>query len=153
MRHSIQHDYCPHCGQVLPLKVACPVPFSGYKRMLFQLIAKAGEHGISVSRLIDRLYADRDDGGPHDPSNSICSLLCQMNRELKPHDMQIRYNFETSGYVLYRDARSKALTNTEVKLIRDNLRDGMSHQQLARLFNCSRSTISMISTGRTHKDV
>jgi hypothetical protein len=153
MRHSIQHDCCPHCGQLLPFKIACPVPMSGYKRMLFQLVAKAGEHGISVERLTDRLYADRPDGGPTYPARSVCSLLCQMNRELEPHGMQIRYNYDTGGHVLYHDVRSKALSAAEVREIREHLRTGVPQRELARRFDRTLSTITNINTGRTHKDV
>ena len=57
--------------------------FGGSKRILLNQIQKAGQHGISINRLVDALYQDRIDGGALTARKTIHVHIWQMNQKLK----------------------------------------------------------------------
>lgn len=61
----------------------------GKQRKYFELVEKAGVVGISVTALIERLYADDPDGGPE--SKSIASVMAgQINKKIKGFGIAIQ---------------------------------------------------------------
>lgn len=66
---------------------------------LFQILEKAGQAGISRTDLMDKMYADRIDGGPDSP-NVLNVQKTYTNRRLLRHGLSI----VTSGghYALWR---------------------------------------------------
>lgn len=78
---------CECCGQALPSKFK-HMRLSPGPQLLLEAVAEAGEEGIDIERLYQKLYGDRLDGGP-DP-NTVRVRISQINsKHLKQFGMRI----------------------------------------------------------------
>jgi hypothetical protein len=66
---------CPCCGHPLPSDDVVRAIKGRKRRKLYELVRDAGQLGISVRVLMDKLYADDPSGGPH--HHSVISVLAQ----------------------------------------------------------------------------
>ena len=108
---------CKCCGQVLPSKFKhlrlAPGPL-----LLLEAVAEAGQEGINIDRLYQKLYGDRRDGGP-DP-NTVRVRVCQLNkRHLWKHGLKIvgKNNGRShllGSYVLTEDKKISAANSQDV---------------------------------------
>lgn len=94
---------CPTCGQTLPDDMPPGLKLSGYRRVLFELVRKAGQHGVTTDVLFDRLYGSRADGGPESGIKVISVHACHINNRIRKFGLQIKSDGAGHGvYGTYR---------------------------------------------------
>lgn len=84
---------CPCCGQrivedVLPYGLV----LRGNKLRIFEWVKKAGSNGIGSDVIINRLYENREDGGPLWPEKTLHVQMHLLNKALAPFNLKIRSN-------------------------------------------------------------
>jgi hypothetical protein len=57
---------------------------------VFDQIKRAGDHGIETDRLLEMVYADREDGGPLSGRKIIHVMICSINKKLRKTGFEIR---------------------------------------------------------------
>lgn len=65
-----------------------PVHLSPLEYRIYDIVRKS-KYGIPGPRLIDRVYADREDGGPDTAATSVYVTIKKANRKLKPAGIKI----------------------------------------------------------------
>ena len=85
-------DECPTCGQTMPPKTGLPsgVALTKTEGKLFEIIRRAGKHGIASDTLCERLYADNPDGGPVTARHVVYVLVNKVNGKIRDHGVAIR---------------------------------------------------------------
>lgn len=81
---------CPCCGQALPPEEPEGLGLRGKRKILFDLVRKAGKHGIRADRLFSALYDDDPNGGPNTGLKIIAVHICHANKVLKRFGLRIR---------------------------------------------------------------
>ena len=78
---------CPYCGYPINKEFYLP-PMSLRKRRIFAAVAEAGENGIPLAKLLQRMYAEQE------PTPSAPGVLrvqvCELNRILHTFQRQIQ---------------------------------------------------------------
>jgi hypothetical protein len=72
---------CPCCGGSGQIEEQGPVPLTPLQFKIYDAVWRS-KYGIDSRTLIDRIYADRIDGGPDNPRNAICVTIKNMNLRL-----------------------------------------------------------------------
>jgi hypothetical protein len=72
---------CPCCGGSGQIEEQAPVPLTPLQFKIYDAVRRS-KHGLGSRALIDRVYADRIDGGPDNPINTICQTIKNMNARL-----------------------------------------------------------------------
>lgn len=73
-------DVCKCCGHPIP-PYGVRGALTGLQRRIFDTVARSGQHGVPVSRIMDAVYASDIGGGP-DSSNIIAVVRKQMEPTL-----------------------------------------------------------------------
>ena len=64
--------------------------FKGNQREIFEIVARAGEAGITRERVADHLYADHADGGPLYAQGVVSTTISKwINPRLAPYGLKI----------------------------------------------------------------
>ncbi len=74
--------HCAHCGQTLrtlPLGLS----LSPLELHLYNILRRAGDDGIVVLDIADKLYWDRADGGPENANKIVHIVKMSLNKKLK----------------------------------------------------------------------
>jgi hypothetical protein len=71
---------CPTCGH--PVTVADELKLTGNKKLIYNFVHRAGQHGIDSNRLYELVYSGAVDGGPF--RNTLAVQINQLNKKLKP---------------------------------------------------------------------
>lgn len=79
---------CPCCDGTGQIEERAPVPLSPLQFKVYDIIRKS-VHGITGPHLVDRVYADRSDGGPDFASVSVHVMIKRINDKLKPHGQRL----------------------------------------------------------------
>jgi len=77
---------CPTCGQDIEQPPDDPLILTKYQGIIFRALSKRPRE---TTELIDILYSDDPNGGPDHPEVTIRSLISQMNRVLKEHNLRV----------------------------------------------------------------
>lgn len=81
---------CACCGQTLPPVDPPGVKLTPRERRIYEIIQRAGKHGISADLVFDRVYADDRDGGPNTQLKIISVFVCSLNRKLPKAGQMIK---------------------------------------------------------------
>ncbi len=79
---------CPCCNGSGEIKEHAPVYLSPMQFKVYDTIRRS-PHGITGPRLVDKVYADRHDGGPDYASVSVHVMIKRINDKLKGKKQQI----------------------------------------------------------------
>jgi hypothetical protein len=73
---------CPKCrgSGVVKLESVGKLP-----SRIYEAVAKAGQRGVEIDKIIDFAYADREDGGPLNAMMTVQVTICRVNKMLKGH--------------------------------------------------------------------
>lgn len=71
-------------------------------RIILEAVSKASPRGILGSRLVDKLYADREDGGPENALGVVHQQVLRLNKTLKQDGLAVRAGRWSDGYRLLR---------------------------------------------------
>lgn len=74
---------CPCCQGSGKIEEQAPVHLSPMQFKIYDIVRKS-KYGIEGSRLVDKVYADREDGGPDNASISVHVSISILNRRLAP---------------------------------------------------------------------
>lgn len=86
-----EQQVCKCCGQTLPdLSLPDGLKLSGKRKLLFTAVNRAGQHGITTSRLFDALYGDDPNGGPNTGTRIISTQVFFVNKRLKDMGWRIK---------------------------------------------------------------
>lgn len=80
---------CPCCGgtgKVPDIGVA----ITGIEREIFDIVAGAKHHGITLEGLVDRIYAGRRNGGPDDAHATTRVRIWRMNKRLSGIGLRVK---------------------------------------------------------------
>lgn len=66
------------------------VMFLGRSRFVLLKTLVENPQGLTMWQLAAQVYADRPDGGPDDPGDTIHTQICHMRRKLKPFGISIK---------------------------------------------------------------
>ena len=89
---------CPCCNGTGKVD-GPPVHMSPMQNRVWDIVRHAAD-GIESAALIDRIYADRADGGPAYASKTVHVAICRLNKRLRLVDQRIHgvgsvYRLET----------------------------------------------------------
>lgn len=79
---------CPCCMGEGAIEEQPPVKLSVTQQKIYDIVKRA-RYGIAADDLRDKLYADREDGGPETPSTLHVTIM-QMNKRLAVAGMAVR---------------------------------------------------------------
>lgn len=79
---------CPCCQGSGVIPDQAPVHLSPLQLRIYDIVRKH-RYGISGPMLADRVYADREDGGPDSAKVSICVQIVRANKRLVPAGQKI----------------------------------------------------------------
>jgi hypothetical protein len=104
------HDKtCPTCGQSLPQPKPRDLGLSPLRTRLFEIVQRAGDNGIATPDLVNLLYAEHPDGGPDSAGQVVRTLICKINKRLKPRGYEIKgrsYGRGGGGEYVYQRVQS-----------------------------------------------
>ena len=80
---------CSQCGHPMPDPSAANLN-TWTRRKLYEFVRDAGPEGITMRDLIDKLYADRSDGGPAHASKIVSTEVVRINRQIAKYGVKIR---------------------------------------------------------------
>ena len=94
-------ERCECCGQLLPIRgLPGGVHLSPLKRRIWEAVSSWP--GMTAQEIMDSVYGNDVSGGPED-DNNIRINICQMNKQLRGHGVEIRGS-KTEGYRILRRA-------------------------------------------------
>ncbi len=78
---------CPHCGSIVEREIVLP-PMNLRRRRIYKAVAAAGEDGISVTKLLRRMY----DGAQPTPGGKVVLRVAvyELNKVLLPLQRRIK---------------------------------------------------------------
>jgi hypothetical protein len=86
---------CPTCGQALPPDPSPAHLLSPTQAKIYDIVARAGSHGINSDVLFERLYADDEEGGPLSGKQSMYVMVREVNLTFKRYS--VPYRIRTPG--------------------------------------------------------
>ena len=93
---------CPACGQTLPPSSSfADVALTPTQRIIVAAVVGSGQNGISLDRLHEMLYCDREDGGPD--YVTLRTHIRDTNKKLRPEGARIAsFNYGRGHHGSYR---------------------------------------------------
>lgn len=79
---------CPCCHGIGLVEEEAPVPLTPIQQKIYDIVRSA-KHGIDGPTLVNRVYADREDGGPEFASVCVHMTIMRMNKRLLPANIKI----------------------------------------------------------------
>jgi len=79
---------CPCCNGVGEIEDETPCIMTPLEFRLWDIVRRA-KHGISGADVIEKLYADRIDGGPLTAQNVVAQVRLNLNRKLEASGQEI----------------------------------------------------------------
>lgn len=73
---------CPCCGQTIPLDLPIGLTLRGKRLEIYNIVRRAGLHGITSDLIFERLYALDPNGGPDTGVRQISVMICHLNKRL-----------------------------------------------------------------------
>jgi|SRR5215469_432851 len=90
MRRPDRYKVCRCCGFPVADDELALLFRAGKSRRIFQIVAAAGQAGISRESLTDRIYSDHPDGGPLCAREVVTTMIFRyINPKLEPHGLKI----------------------------------------------------------------
>ncbi len=87
---------CPCCGGSGEIKDLGPVKLTTTQQRIYDIV-KSAKNGIGCTEIVDRLYADRRDGGPDTAINTVNVIINQMNKRLAAVNQRIKCDHRGRG--------------------------------------------------------
>ena len=98
---------CPCCFGTGQIDRQAPVPLAPQQFRIFDIVRRS-EYGIAGSALANRLYADRQDGGPISGQRCVQSQVMQINKRLAKVNLRIGSKTRNGPYFLLQTKSSGA---------------------------------------------
>lgn len=95
---------CPCCNGIGEIEQKSPVQLTPMQFRIYDIVRRS-PHGIEGPQLVDRVYADRADGGPDFASRSVHVQIKNMNERLAMAQENIHASSRGRGglYRLYKN--------------------------------------------------
>jgi hypothetical protein len=89
---------CPCCGGRGEIEERAPVELQGLQFKIYDEVRRH-PYGIETPKLVDRIYADRIDGGPDSALKTIHVMVWRLNAKLRPAGQRIYGTARGTGSV------------------------------------------------------
>lgn len=90
---------CPCCFGIGQIDQDPPVPLAPQQFRIFDIVRRS-KHGITSPVLADRVYADRQDGGPITGHKCVQTQVIQINKKLAKANLRIGPKTRNGPYFL-----------------------------------------------------
>lgn len=88
---------CTKCGQTLPPEGEPGINLAPIQRRIFDLVRRAGPHGISSTRLFNLIYDCDSNGGPLNGKRCLYVHVNQTNKRLRKHGLRMHGGSGAAG--------------------------------------------------------